>query len=106
MLPIVTFGPSDVFVLFPTFGELDTSPHSGDVTAKFPLAPLAFSNAQLFQLALNSLALVGPQPATGGFMATCRDVTVNNLTIDPMRGCEFSTQFVCQPAECDRAKAE
>ena len=50
--------------------------------------------------------ITGPQPSTGGFMAASRDVTVNKLTVDPMSGCEFSTQFVCQPTECDRAEAE
>ena len=38
-------------------------------------------------------------------MAACGDVTVNKLAIDPMRGCEFSTQFVCQPAEGYRPRA-
>ena len=55
---------------------------------------------------LNPFALVGPQSTSGGLMAASRDVVVHKLTVDPMRGCEFSTQFVGQPTKCDRAKAE
>jgi hypothetical protein len=84
---------------------LDPSPHRPDVAVEFPLAPLVLGDAQLFQLPLNSLALGGPQPATDGFMAACRDVTINKLTVDPMRGCECSAQFVCQPTEGDRPSA-
>jgi hypothetical protein len=105
-LAIASLFTTAALVLVPAFGELDAAPHGADVAAKFPLAPLVLRDVQLFQLTLNSLALVGPQPTTGGFMAACRDVTVNKLTVDPMRGSEFSTQFVCQPTECDRAKAE
>ena len=88
MLPSLAPVP---FVLVPAFGELDAASHGIDVATEFLLAPLILGDAQLFQLTLNSLALVGPQPATGGLMAACRDVAVNKLTVDPMCGCEFST---------------
>ena len=105
-MSIVSFIPSVTFVLDPTFGELDTATHGTDIAAEFPFTPIVFCDTQLIQLTLNSLALVGPQPATGRLMAACRDVLVNKLTIEAMRGSEFSTQFVCQPAEGDRAKTE
>ena len=105
-LAIASFFTPAALVLVPAFGQLDATPHGADVAAKLPLAPSILCNAQLFQLPLNPFALVCPQSTSGGLMAASRDVVVHKLTVDPMRDCEFSTQFVGQPTKCDRAKAE
>jgi hypothetical protein len=98
-LPIVTFSPPVAFVLIPAFGELDTAPHGADVTTEFPLAPLVLGDTQLLQLTLYSFASISPQPATGGFVATRRNVALDKLTVDPTRCVEFATELVYQPAK-------